>query len=362
MKQSLYSRYKNYILIAALIVIIIIAVVYFLSRNSEPDRKVLPEQTVNEVTATPSASLVSPVSPVSPLSPIASDLTRPAPEELQSMIDVGLQFYENQDYQSAIDKFNKVLALDPNNYIAYNARGGVYTALEEYENAIADYAKVIELEPFFPHPYYNRGRVYLFLERYNEALADLQKAVELHPGEFGYRANGNIGLIYHKMGEYDKALEAFNESMSYDDAKADVFYLRGETYTALEDYNAAIADYQAALDRFSRYDKAYQSLGYAFYKLGQLDQAIDALNQATTISPATPTAHLYKMLVYVALGDMSNAQTEANLGINSISELPENDQQFLLNRVLANLHSFAQENPTAETEELIKLIETQAQN
>ena len=68
------------------------------------------------------------------------------------------------------------------------------------------------------------------------------------------------------------------------------------------------------------------------------------------------------MLVDLALGDISNAQTEANQGINSISQLSEDDQQLLLDRVLIDLKSVAEDNPTTEVEELIKLIETQSPN
>jgi tetratricopeptide (TPR) repeat protein len=71
------------------------------------------------------------------------------------------------------------------------------------------------------------------------------------------------------MGDYEKAIEAFNASVSYSNEKADVYYFRGETYTALKNYEAAIADYQAAIGRFSDYDLAYQAQGYAYYKTGQ---------------------------------------------------------------------------------------------
>lgn len=360
MNQSIFSKYKWYFLIFVLIIFGIISLSKFRGEMNihSPDTTVQDDIPSTIVTSSPLLS-------VSPISPLNSDIIVPLPtpfnlDQFQPMIEQGIQLVENGKHGAAMDVFNEVLALDNNNFIAYNARGNIYTNWQEYENSLSDYSNAIDLEPFYPPPYYNRGRVYNNLGRYDEAIIDLQKSIELSPDEFGYRANGNIGLIYHKMGDYEKALEAFNESMSYDDTKADVFYFRGETYTALEDYNSAIADYQTAIERFARYDKAYKSLGYAHYKIEQLDQAMDALNQATTISPTSATAHLYKMLVYLNLADIPNAQSEANQGINSISELSEENQQFLLNRILADLKSFAEENPTSEAEELIKLIEIQS--
>jgi tetratricopeptide (TPR) repeat protein len=196
------------------------------------------------------------------------------------------------------------------------------------------------------------------LKRYDEALSDLQKSIELDSRNFGYRANGNIGLIYHQLGEYDKALKALEASMSYDNAKADVFYLRGETYTALENYRAAIADYEAAIARFPRYALAYQSLGYAYYKTTQYDKAAKALKQAIEILPDNPTPHFYLALVYLVTDDFDRATAELSQATDSFTKLSKEDQQFIYTRVVSDLKAFAQENPskTTEAESMIKLM------
>jgi tetratricopeptide (TPR) repeat protein len=135
-------------------------------------------------------------------------------------------------------------------------------------------------------------------------------------------------------------------------------YYRGETYTVLENYDAAIADYQAAIDRFSQYDLAYQSLGYAYYKTRKFDQALDALNQALEISPNSPTAHLYLALVYVAMNDFEEAKAETAQAMNSIDTLSEEEQLSIFTRILADLGTFAEKNPAKakEVEALINLI------
>ncbi len=364
MNQFHLLKHRGF-LIAAIILIIAIMAVFYYSRTRSNSEQLTDQQQDVAAPSTLSSTATLPSSPVSPLSPISPLEDQPTstsadPEVIQGMIDRGIELYEAKNYEAAINTFNEILAIDPNNFIVYNARGNVYVALGDYEKAINDFSRTSEIEQNFPHAYYNRGRVYYMLEKYDEALTDFQKSIELAPAEFGYRANGNIGLIYHKQGQYDKALEAYNESMSYDDSKADVFYLRGETYTALEEYQNAIADYRAAIERFSRYDKAYQSLGYAYYKTGQFDQAMEALNQALEITPANPTAHLYKMLIYVTMNEIEQAQTEGSQGIAALSALPEEDRQLLLDRVKNELEAFAEENPnmTGEVAQLRKLIET----
>jgi tetratricopeptide (TPR) repeat protein len=192
---------------------------------------------------------ISPVSPASPISPIVSNEQSPpkaAPHILQTMIDQALQAQQQKDYSRAIDLVDKILAEDPANFIAFNLRGSAFMELGETDKALADYTRAVELEPLFAHSLYNRGRLLRLQGRYEESMADLQRAADLSPAEFGYRANGNIGLIYYAQQEYEQALAAFEKSITANVGnKADVYFFRGETYLATGNWEAAIQDYQA---------------------------------------------------------------------------------------------------------------------
>jgi len=359
----LIQRWRVTLLVVALVAIVI--AVYFAINSSESEVAVsVPTVTPPpKDTPIPTATSVSASSPISPLSPLKLSNT-PIPdslEELRAMTEKGVAIYEQGDYEAAIEIFDEVLA-KTSNAITYNARGSAYLALGNYEQALDDYTKATELDSTFPHSFYNRGRLLGILQRYDEALEDLQQAIQLAPLEFGYRANGNIGLIYYKMGEYDKALEAFEKSISYNqDERADIYYFRGETYTALENYEAAIADYRAAIERFTQYAEAYQSLGYAYYKTGQFDQALESLNQALEIASDSPIAHLYLALVYLAIDQPDEALSAASQGADSMDILPKEEQEAISTRVLANLETIAQEQPDrAETvDAIIDLIPAQ---
>lgn len=361
MKQFAYSKYKRFIFLLAIVIIAVVIAVYLINntKKNEEEAKIRDTPVASII---PSSALTSPASsPLSPLSPLpkATLAPRPNSETLKLMLEQGVELYERGEYAASLEIISDLLAYNSSDFLAYNVRGNVYTALGDYENALGDYSRSIEIQPFFPHAYYNRGRINSFLDRYDEALSDLQESIELDPVSFGYRANGNIGLIYHKLGEYDKALEAFESSISYNkDEKADVYYFRGETYTALENYEAAIADYQAAIARFSRYNPAHQSLGYVYYKNGQFDEAFNALNQALEISPNSPITHFYLALVYLATDETDSAKAEVSQAMDSITTLSEEEQDFIAARVLADLETFAQDNPdqAEEVKSIINLI------
>ncbi len=327
------SKQNTLIGLAILLTVIIVGVIYFASANNPESNAEI--QTKEANSPLPADSPLPPVSPLPTAAP-----SSPAPEVLQAMIEQGIAQYENGQHQQAIDTFNEVLNMDPENFLAYNGRGTVYTDLQAYEKALADYTQSIENAPQFPHAYYNRGRVYRLLGQDDEALTDLQKAIDMAPTEFGYRANGNIGLIHHRQGDYEKALEAFNQSISLNiNDKADIYFFRGETYTALENYEAASNDYQAAIDRFSQYDAAYTALGYAQYKTGSFEPAQQALNQAIDITPNNTAAHLYSIVVALATENMDLAQAEATKIAGAQVDA------VALNRVLTELDALAKQHP-----------------
>lgn len=348
----------------------IIAIIYYFLTNTPPNNEIsldAPTATpVTVITPIPTVASVSesPISPLSPASPITAGPATAtiAPDDLrlmaQEVLHSGLDLYESGNYEAALDKFAEVLTLDPNNALAYNATAAVYIDQGNYEQALDALDTALNADPLLAAALYNRGRAFRFLGRYDEAIVELKQAAQFDPDGFGYRSYGNIGIVYHIQGKYEEALDAYVTAISYDDTKADVFFLRGETYLALDDYEAAILDYLAATSRFANYGRAYQSLGYAYYKTAQFGPAQQALNQALENSSDNSTTHFYKMLVHLATNQVDAAQVEASTAISSLSDLTEEEQIFIIERVVSDLESFAQENPSqAQTvDNLIEMI------
>lgn len=363
--KTFFAKYRWPILIG--LIAVGVGIFYWLSNFNTP----LPAPTApasTEVTAGDSkppestpAVLNSPVSPISPVSSvvITPNLPQTDPEVLQVMIDQALHAQQQGDYNRTVELAAKVLADDPQNFIAYNLRASAFMELGNNDKALADYSKAIELGPLFPHAYYNRGRLLRLQEKYDEAIVDLQKAAELSPIEFGYRANGNIGLIYYAQRNYEQALAAFEKSIAANvENRADVYYYRGETYTAMGNWEAAIQDYEAAIERFANYAEAYRSLGYVYAKNGQFAQAKPALNQALALAMNHPEAHLYLSAVQLAGDQPNEAEVSVQTATAKLDSLAAEQRQLILNRTTDLLKTVAEENPdkAAQAERLIELL------
>ena len=77
--------------------------------------------------------------------------------QARAWFSVGYLYGEEDNWEAAIDAYDKALELDPNDTAAYNNRGVAKRNLGQYEAALADYDKALELEPDMAAAYNNRG-------------------------------------------------------------------------------------------------------------------------------------------------------------------------------------------------------------
>jgi tetratricopeptide (TPR) repeat protein len=74
--------------------------------------------------------------------------------------------------EEAIAACGRLLALDPNDAVAYYHRGRAYQVKNDYDQAIADYDQAIRLDPNYAHAYYKRGYAYANKGDYDRAISD----------------------------------------------------------------------------------------------------------------------------------------------------------------------------------------------
>ena len=88
---------------------------------------------------------------------------------------LGIDEYNEGNYEEAISFFNKSILLPGVDYMDYKYRAASYFNLERYEEAINDYKKVIELEPESPGFHFRIAESLIELNQYNEAIIEFDK-------------------------------------------------------------------------------------------------------------------------------------------------------------------------------------------
>jgi tetratricopeptide (TPR) repeat protein len=79
----------------------------------------------------------------------------------------------------AIQDYNAVIRLDPNNAAALRNRGIVNTKRQRYDQAISDFSEAIRIDPNAASACYGRAYALRFVGQYERAIADYRKALTL---------------------------------------------------------------------------------------------------------------------------------------------------------------------------------------
>src|SRR5262245_31471201 len=93
--------------------------------------------------------------------------------------------------------------------------------------------------------YNNRGNAYMAKGEYDRAVQDYDQSIELNPNYA--RAFNNRGVAYQKKGEYDRAIKHFDDSIKLNPNYANAFANRAQTYVNKGDYERALLDFDEAI-------------------------------------------------------------------------------------------------------------------
>jgi len=104
----------------------------------------------------------------------------------------------------ALDYFNEVLSIDPYYSPSYNGRGLVFDKLGRHEEAFSDFTRAMELEGTNPVFIHNRACCLRNMGKLKESLQDFSQALKLD--DKNPIIYSNIGLVYRKLEDFDKAI------------------------------------------------------------------------------------------------------------------------------------------------------------
>jgi Flp pilus assembly protein TadD len=218
------------------------------------------------------------------------------------------------------------LYLNPNHALALTSLADIYEGMRKPELAIKTYERVSSASPLSHNARIQRALNLDQIERSDEAMADLARIVE---GDATDReaimALGNIQRARKKFAEcgntYTKAIDNIGKAQKTDWL---VYYFRGICYERSKQWPKAEVDMKTALELSpdqplvlnylgyswvdqhvnleegmkmirraveQRADDGYivDSLGWAYYRMGDFENAVKYLEQAVELKPEDPT-------------------------------------------------------------------------
>lgn len=218
-------------------------------------------------------------------------------------------------YDRAIEDFDKVLVLQPDNVDALIARGNAYSQLGDNGRALADLDRAIALAPDNAQAYVVRGLANNRRGQKQLAMQDYDAALQRAPRY--PQALANRAALYAEERKYDLALRDLDASISSDPDNPVAYYNRGYAHFAKHDYDKALADYDAAIKLDPTMGLAYNNRCLIRAITGKdLVAGIQDCDTAQKLLPLNLDVRDTRGFIFLKLGDPRLALNEYNAALD----------------------------------------------
>lgn len=228
---------------------------------------------------------------------------------MSEKIDKAMKLFGEKKYKEAIDAFSSVLETEPDNADVYNNMGVAYSCEGDFDHAEKSYVRAIELAPELAQAYINlsdlyykagdlssavgtlqRGsyelqdnltiahllaRVYIEDQRWDDAIVELERVLDGEPEN--YDAYYDLGHIYFELGDYETAIDNFENVISYEQNQNNelLYYALAQAYEANNQIDKAISNYLKAIAVNDKFTLAYKKVGILFLAREDFEDAIE---------------------------------------------------------------------------------------
>lgn len=296
-----------------------------------------------------------------------SRATELAPESVEIRVALGLTYELDNQLDKAAAHYEEAIRLDPLNPRLYQHAARVYANQDRVQDAIRCYQTMLDLAPADLDAIVGLVRLWMLHKQFEEAhhllaakLDTLGETPELYLV---------LGLLYREVGAPYEALRAFERAVALREEGAQAhFYLGAQlerlhraqearqelrrtitldpnhadalNYLGYIDAEAGVnlPEAKALIERALALDPengAYEdSLGWVYYRLGKMEEALRHLERAAQLLGSDPTIFEHLGDVYFTQGDLQKAEAawQKALGVDESVESVKRKLESLMHR------------------------------
>ena len=166
--------------------------------------------------------------------------------------------------------------------------GNCYNYLKQYDKAIEYYDKVLRLDPDDLNGINNKGVALRDSRRYDEAIQQFQQLRSLGSPKIEVDLKmaytyEEAGKFFSGQGQQDRAIDYFNRALPLSADKDKLTYFIGVAYSLKRDFPKAIETLERALTLTQKADNKtniYRTLGNVYQEVGDTQKAQEYLRLA----------------------------------------------------------------------------------
>jgi len=277
------------------------------------------------------------------------------PDRPVGYYQLGLIYLNERKYEAALREFEQALSKRKGDYQIMAAIVNTYVAEKKPEQAISRLNDELAKEPASRSAAYELlAEVYIRQKKYDDAEKALHKAIEANPKwNIPYR---NLANIYRSRGDYANATQIFQQGLGALPDDPQLLLSMAETYERSKDYAKAIAAYDRVLTKqpvndvaannlaallldhpvdssslkhakelASRFESSQQpafrdTLGWMYYRSGELDKAIEVMGKVVKQAPNVGIFRYHLGMAYYKKGDNASAKIQLSKALDAKSD------------------------------------------
>jgi tetratricopeptide (TPR) repeat protein len=141
---------------------------------------------------------------------------------------IGISLMQEGKFIEAIEYFDKILEIEPNDSIALGNKGAALTQLNRHKDALLIYDKALQLDPTNTNILNNKAATLFNIGKIDESLQTLDEILEIEPG------NANVlklkGKVLADAKRYGEAFSVFKKVIEIDPTDDDA---KKQSYLAI---------------------------------------------------------------------------------------------------------------------------------
>lgn len=146
--------------------------------------------------------------------------------EINELSSIGISLLQQGKFHDALEYFDKILTIDPNDVITLGNKGAALTQLNRHDEAITLYKKALEIESTNINVLNNLAASFFELGSIDESLQTLDKILELDPNNVDVLILK--GKVLSESKRHNEAFSAFKKALEVepknDNAKKMSYY------------------------------------------------------------------------------------------------------------------------------------------
>ena len=114
------------------------------------------------------------------------------------------------NFNKVINKYKKIVEIEPNNYKAHNNLGNALKELGKLEEATTSYRKAIKIKSDYTKAHFNLGNILNDFGKFKEAIPSLLLALKINPNYD--EAHNCLAISYKKLEKFEQAITHYKKA------------------------------------------------------------------------------------------------------------------------------------------------------